>query len=143
MSDTKKTNVPVYFFLGFRLLEATYKHRNDDTLTSFGIKIVESLLDKKNRDHALTIQFNMTIGKNEESTFIFNSGYQINDFEWYNSLAKEQIDALFLSVLFPYVREKVYSLTNDYRGNIDIPIIDLRHADLTEGAIFEKENIQK
>ena len=138
MSKKDDSNLPVYFFLGFRLLEGNIKRTGDDKLKSFAVKILESIFTEESSLHVITIQFSMTFENNDESTFIFNSGYGINDMEWYGQLKKEQIDALFFSVMFPYVREKIYSLTNDYRGSVDIPIIDLRHADLTKGATFHK-----
>ena len=143
MKKHQESNMPVYLFLGFRLLEATFKRHSDEPIKSFGIKITSSTYDEKTGIHALTIQFSMMIDQEDESTFVFSSGYKINDFEWYDSFEKKQIDALFFSVVFPYIREKIYSLTNDYRGSVDIPIIDLRHADLREGAIFTKADTQK
>ncbi len=138
MKKNKSGNMPVYFFIGFRLLEGTIKRTSDDELKSFGVKILDSTFNESNLIHVLTMQFNMKFENDEESTFVFNSGYQVNDMDWYKQLEKAQIDALFFSVMFPYVREKIHSLTNDYRGSVNIPIIDLRHADLTEGATFEK-----
>ncbi len=139
MKDKKSNNKPVYFFLGFRLLEATFKRSSDELIKSFGVKIIDSSFDNNTGIHVITTQFSMIINKEDESTFVFNSGYQVNDLEWYKSIDKEQIDALFFSVVFPYIREKIHSLTNDYRGSVDIPIIDLRHANLSEGATFTKE----
>ncbi|MFA7157225.1 MAG: hypothetical protein WC123_06000 [Bacilli bacterium] len=139
MKDKKSNNKPVYFFLGFRLLEATFKRSSDEPIKSFGVKIIDSSFDDNTGIHVITTQFSMIINKEDESTFVFNSGYQVNDLEWYKSIDKEQIDALFFSVVFPYIREKIHSLTNDYRGSVDIPIIDLRHANLSEGATFTKE----
>ncbi len=87
----------------------------------------------------MTAQFNMFFGDQQESTFIFNAGFQINDRNWYQGIQKKQIDALFFSVVFPYIREKIHSLSNDYRGSVNIPTIDLRQADLSEGATFYKQ----
>ncbi len=139
MKEKIQVNKPVYFFLGFRLLETTFKRTSNESIKSFGIKIIDSKFDETTGIHVLTTQFSMIINKEDESTFIFNSGYQINDYKWYKNMDKAQIDALFFSVVFPYIREKIYSLTNDNRGSLDIPIIDLRNANLTEGATFTKE----
>lgn len=138
MTNEIKMNQPVYLFLGFRLIEAVYKRLSDSPLDTFGVKIIESKLNS-DKVHILTIQFSMTFSESEESKFIFNAGYQINDFKWYKEMGKEQIDSLFFSVVFPYVREKIYSLSNDYRGCVDIPILDLRHVNLTNGITFNRE----
>ena len=42
------------------------------------------------------------------------------------------------TVLFPFIREKIHSLTNDARGTVDIPILDLRFANLNDGITFSK-----
>lgn len=131
--------VPVYFFLGFRLLEAIYKRKDDTELKSFGVKIVESEFNQISTVHVMTAQFNMIFENQQESTFMFNAGFQINDLDWYHHIHKKQLDALFFSVVFPYIREKIHSLTNDYRRSIIIPTIDLRQADLSEGATFYKQ----
>lgn len=138
MSKNNTKNTPVYFFLGFRLLEATYKRTSDAPLESFGVKLLNSTLHEKTRTYILVVQFDMRFENGDESSFVFNGGYEVNDFKWYEQMKKEQIDALFFSVMFPYIREKIHSLSNDYRGSIHIPIIDLRHADLTEGATFKR-----
>lgn len=139
MNKKVKSNIPAYFFLGFRLLEANYKRTGEGPLKSFGIKIIDSNYVKKDKIHILTTQFSMFFDEDEESTFIFNSGYHINNTNWYGELEKDQIDSLFFSVVFPYIRQKVYSLTDDIRGNVDIPIIDLRQVDLSEGIIFSRD----
>ena len=140
MKNKKQSNAPVYFFLGFKLLEGNFVRFNDKPMKSFGIKILDSIFDTESSIHVMTTQFSMNFDEEEESSFIFNSAYQINDIEWYQKLKKEQVDALFFSVVFPYIREKIHALTNDNRGSVDIPIIDLRHADLSEGATFTKED---
>jgi len=117
----------------------SYYRSVDDEISHCGSKIPDSDYDNVVNMHVSPIQFDMTFKDDENSQFIFNAGYKVNDLKWYNQLTQEQVDALFLSVLFPYVREKVNSLTNDYRGSINIPTIDLRQVDLKEGITFTKE----
>jgi hypothetical protein len=140
MAERVQHSTPVYFFLGFRLLEATYRRTTNASIKTFGIKIIDSEYNEKNSIHTLTAQFNLTFEKEEESSFVFSAGYLINHVDWYHHMKKEQQDALFFSVVFPFIREKIHSLSNDIRGSIDIPIIDLRQADLSKGAIFTKKS---
>lgn len=131
-------NEPVYSFLGYRLLQAMYIRTNDNPLETFGVKIMDSKL-KENNIHLITVQFNMKFQGCEDSIFIFNAGFKINDHKWYTDMGNLRIDALFFSVLFPFIREKIFSLSSDYRKYIDIPILDLRNVNLSEGIEFSRK----
>ena len=131
-------NLPVYLFLGFRLLEVNYFRKEDNALESFGFHIIDSHFNQKNEVYSMTIRFHLKFSGDEESYFIFNTAFNIIDIEWYNNQPENQIKGLFLSVVFPYIREKVFSLSHDYRNSVEIPTLDLRGLDLKDAVIFEK-----
>ena len=54
MKNKARSNTPVYFFLGFKLLEGNYFRFNDKPMKSFGIKIIDSLFDTKSSIHVLS-----------------------------------------------------------------------------------------
>ena len=132
-----KENRPVYLFIGYRLTEVSLNRITNDSLDSFGIKLIESEYNEENELYIITSQFNMEFENNDESYFIFDAAFQINDTNWLSSMTKKQINSLLFSSVFPYIRQKIHSLTDDYRGSVDIPTMDLRQVDLSDGVTFE------
>lgn len=48
-----------------------------------------------------------------------------------------------MSVMFPYVREKIHSITDDSRGALNLPIINLRNVSLSKGVKYSPVYIEK
>lgn len=74
--------------------------------------------------------------EDDVSSFYFSACFRINDLDWKNQLKDEVLESLFVSVVFPFVREKIHSITDDSRGAFILPIIDLRNVSLSKGAKF-------
>ena len=136
MTNNENKNKPVYQYLGFKLIEASY-YREDRDLDWFSVKVLEGKLT--NNTYNLVIQIQLKFDNLETvSHFLFQSGFIINNMNWFEQLSAEQLNSIFTSVTFPYFREKIYSFTNDNRGSIELPIIDLRDIDLTKGLVLQK-----
>ena len=129
-------NLPVYNFLGFNLLRCSFNRNNGNDIESFGIKITNSHFDEINHVHQLGISINLNYGDQNISYFDFSSGYKINNMEWYNSLTINQINQTLFAIVFPFIRNMVANITDDSRGRLILPIIDLKNIDLNLGATF-------
>lgn len=132
----KMNSIPVYSFIGYRNLESHYHHKNDGEVEEFGIKVEDSTFE--NDIHVMTLLFHLKYVGEEMSTFVFNAGFAINDLDWYDQVPKSNLNSIFLAVVFPYIRQKIQSFTDDYRGCVNIPTIDLRNVDLSKGITFKR-----
>lgn len=133
-------NTPVYEFLGYRMLKANYNRQNNNPLEHFTIKSVKSIFNEETSVYALLLEVTIKFENDDHSVFIFDSAFKINDLSWKQQIPEEQLQSLFVSVMFPFVRGKIYSITEDLRIGIILPIIDLRQIDLSKGAKFSPKN---
>ncbi len=133
----EETTLPVYSFLGYRLLEVKYNRILDGDMESFTLSILDFTLSEDSI-YVITFSLKLKFENNEESEFIFNAGFEINDTNWYESINENQIQSIFIATVFPYIRQKVNVLTDDYRGGVVIPIIDLKNKDISNGITYTK-----
>ena len=129
-------NVPVYDFIGYKLLNAAYSRKNKTPVEYFIVKTADSIFNEKLRISEIFLEVTIKFIEDDISRFVFNAGFKINDLDWKNQLKDEVLESLFVSVVFPYVREKIFSITDDSRGAFILPIIDLRNVSLSKGAKF-------
>ena len=129
-------NVPVYDFIGYKLLNAAYSRKNKTSVEYFIVKTADSIFNEKLRIFEIFLEVTIKFIEDDISRFVFNAGFKINDLDWKNQLKDEVLESLFVSVVFPYVREKIFSITDDSRGAFILPIIDLRNVSLSKGAKF-------
>ena len=129
-------NMPVYSFLGFNLLKCDFTRISKETVSKFSLKLKGNEYDEDKRIYSIGIQVILKYGKDEQSNFLFNAGFKINDDEWKRSMKDKELNQLFLSVVFPFVRKMISDITDDSRGSFIIPIIDLRNIDLDKGLSF-------
>ena len=127
---------PVYDFLGFRLLSANYNRSMGKPVESIELKIMKSSFSPEDHIYSLLLSLKMICQNEDTSSFVFASGFLINEVAWKDSFAEGVLDSLFVSVVFPYIRQKIHAITDDTSGAIDLPILDLRGANLIDGAIF-------
>ena len=122
---------PVYNFLGYSLVESKYINKKKDN-TYIGIGIPKDFYDENNKIYYLYARVSTDFSE-EESYFIFQGIYKINDINWFNELADNFRKTIFFSVLFPFVREKIFSITSDSNVGLFIPTINIQDFN------FEKE----
>lgn len=125
-------NTPVYEFISYRLLKAKINRTNDGNLEYFSVKVEDGNLTENN-NYIIKIIIHIKYDNNEMSELLFESVCKINDLDWFNQISSPTKESLFLSVVFPYIRSKIYSITDDSKGALTLPIIDLRCVDVTNG----------
>ncbi|MCF7930629.1 MAG: hypothetical protein K9L02_03855 [Acholeplasmataceae bacterium] len=138
------SSAPVYNFLGYHLLQAQYYRKLNSGIEKFSIKMTDHSYNKKTKNYVINfkifLKFNDII---EESVFEFEGGFHINDEKWKDEITSNMLNSLFFSVIFPYVRNKIYSITDDINTGVQLPIIDLRGVDLTKDTIFYSNREKK
>jgi preprotein translocase subunit SecB len=129
-------NLPVYDFIGYKLLNATYSRIKITPVEYFIVKIVNSIYNEKTGLFEIFLEVTIKFIEDDVSSFYFSACFRINDLDWKNQLKDEVLESLFVSVVFPFVREKIHSITDDSRGAFILPTIDLRNVSLSKGAKF-------
>ncbi len=140
--NIKKDQSPVYDFLGYRLLKVSLFRNGSEDAEFFKVQVT----NPRFLDLFFSFQINIIIKypNNEESALLFDAGFKINDMKWKEGIGgDDQLSSILFSVVFPFIREKIFSLTNDNRRPLHIPIIDLRFADLSKGIEFTKRKLKK
>ncbi len=137
------SNNPVYEFLGYKLISSIYSRKKYTLIEYFSIKTNSSLFDEEKSIYKVNIELIIKFYEDELSSFNFLAEFKINDLDWKKQLDNNVLDSLFVSVVFPYIREKIYALTNDSRGAVNLPIIDLRNIVLSKGVKLSPKYNQK
>ena len=128
-------NLPKYDFRGFRLLKANISRVKDKTVNAFTLFSQKGVYNEENKIYELITEVTITFG-DEVNVFVFSAGFKINDIEWLEVMAEQTIISEFFSVVFPFIREKVFDFTSDFRPGFMMPIIDVKRFDLTKKVIF-------
>lgn len=123
---------PVYDFLGYSLTEAKYVNLGEKENSFISISILNDNFNADNNQYNIAIRI-ATDFDEKESYFVFQAGFMINDLKWFKALDENDKKTIFFSIVFPFVREKILSITSDTNPGLFIPVIDLRTID------FEKE----
>ena len=120
----------LYNFLGYRLSEIKYVNKTNKDNSYISIVVCDDNFNDINNQYSISIRVS-TDFEEEESYFIFHAGFLINDIEWYSKIDKNMLKSIFLSIVFPFIREKIYTITSDMNTGLLIPTIDLRNVDCT------------
>ncbi len=123
---------PVYDFLGYSLTEAKYVNFGEKENSYISINFLNDNFNADNNQYNITIRIATDLDE-KESYFIFQAGFMINDLKWFNDLKENDKMTIFFSIAFPFIREKILSITSDTNPGLFIPVIDLRTIN------FEKE----
>lgn len=122
---------PVYDFLGFSLNEIKYINEFKEN-TYIGISIVKDEIIEKLSQYSLLIKITSDFAE-EESSFLFQGFFKVNDFKWFKSLEENNRKSIFFAIVFPFIREKIFSITSDTKQGLFIPTLNIK--DIS----FEKE----
>ncbi len=122
---------PVYDFLGYCLNEIKYVNSQKEN-TYIGISIPRDFYNDEMKQYSLIIRVTTDCSE-EESYFIFQAIFKINDYKWFSGLEANEKRAVFFSFVFPFIREKILSITSDSNPGLFIPTLDVRTIN------FEKE----
>ncbi len=122
---------PVYNFLGFVTSSIHYvKTRENNTYIS--INLTNSNFDSNTKQYTISVRVAADFD-DDESYFIFEAGFEINNLDWFNKLNEAQRKTTFFASLFPFIREKIFSITSDSNVGLFIPTISV------ENINFDKE----
>jgi hypothetical protein len=141
-SSIKRINQPVYSFLGYFLTKAAFSQTKYGERLIDKIEIKTSDFQKEEEKIGFHVDISIT-GESFTSSFTFTTQYEINDEKWYDYFKddqKELISILFSSA-FPFIRQAIFSLTNDSCEGLMIPTIDLRDVDLSGGIIIARKQV--
>ena len=130
--------MPVYDFNGYYLKRMTYVNDINYNNTYISIKVD----GKMTRNiYTMTITIKTDFDLENESSFIFEAIFKINDLDWYNHLSEREQMMVLSSVAFPFIRERVYVMTTDLKPGLLIPMLDLKSFDVTkEIRLVKKSN---
>ena len=134
-----KTMLPVFEFLGYSLMDCNF-HRDFETGRPQKLFIIVNDFNVSDKKIArMNILVKITFESGSESEFKYHSQFKINDLDWLDKANKEHqnlgISNLF-SIVFPYVRASVSSITNDSLHQIFLPVINVLEGDITKGVSF-------
>jgi len=124
---------PVYEFLGYKVNQIILNRTSNSPLDRLIINIPAFNYNKITTIHEIQIDLKFNFMVKAESIAKISAFFRINDYKWYESINVEQINSLFFSVTFPFIRKYISDITDDIRGQILIPTLDLRNADMKKG----------
>lgn len=122
---------PAYSFLGYNINEIKYINNHKEN-TYVGISILDDTYIEATKQYYLIIRITSDFSE-EESSFVFQAAFQINDVKWFNELDKNSRKSIFFGMVFPFVRERVFAITSDSNPGLFIPTLNVKNIN------FEKE----
>ncbi|RJX26015.1 MAG: hypothetical protein C4537_03475 [Acholeplasma sp.] len=128
---------PPYDVLGYQLMDLTYHRLGKGIPEMFKITLGKSSFDQEKQIYVIFPIIEVKFKEAETSLFRYNAAFRINDSTWKDSLPQIQLDALLVSSIYPFLRMSVHQITDDSRGPINLPIIDLRFANFEKGVTIE------
>ena len=134
-------NLPKYDFRGFRLLKANVNRVKDSQLTSFSLFAQKGVYNEENKIYELISEVTITFGE-EVNVFVFSAGFKINDPEWVEVMAEQTLITEFFTILYPFIREKIFAFTSDFRPGFMLPIIETKRFDLTKKVTFNLNKVE-
>jgi hypothetical protein len=134
-------NFPKYDFRGYRLLKANLSRVKDKQITSFSLFSQKGVYNEENHIYELITEVTVTF-TDEVNVFVFSSGYKINDLEWLEVMADQTVINELFSTVFPFIREKVFEFTSDFRPGFMIPVLDITKFDLSKKVVFNLNKVE-
>ena len=134
-------NFPKYDFRGYRLLKANLSRVKDKQITSFSLFSQKGVYNEENHIYELITEVTVTF-TDEVNVFVFSSGYKINDLEWLEVMAEQTVINELFSVVFPFIRSKIFEFTADFRPGFMIPVLDLSKFDLSKKVVFNLNKVE-
>jgi len=128
-----------YDLIGYSLNEAKFINKQKEN-TYIGISVIADYFNKDNNEYSIIIRVTSDFA-DEESYFVFQASYTINDLNYYNSLDKNMRKSIFFSTVFPFIREKIYSITSGSVPGLLIPTIDVRLINFDKELRLIKQNL--
>jgi len=128
---------PVYEMIGYQLVDIKYKRLQLGVPEYFKLYLKGSQFDEARSIYIIEPLFEIKFKDVELSTLLFSAAFRINDLTWKDKMSKEQVDATFMAAVYPFIRSMIHHVTDDYRGAINLPVIDIRLANLEKGVTFE------
>jgi hypothetical protein len=134
-------NFPKYDFRGYRLLKANLSRVKDKQITSVSLFSQKGVYNEENHIYELITEVTVTF-TDEVNVFVFSSGYKINDLEWLEVMADQTVINELFSTVFPFIREKVFEFTSDFRPGFMIPVLDITKFDLSKKVVFNLNKVE-
>ena len=116
---------PVFSFLGYSILDIKYSNSHKGN-SYISISITKESFNEINNVYSLLIRI-ATDCSDEESIFVFQADYLISDLNWFKNTLVNEKKSMCFSIVFPFIREKILSITSDSTTGIFIPILNIQN----------------
>lgn len=131
---------PVYEIINYQLVNVVYNRLSNGFPETMKLFLKASDFNEEQQIYTIYPVLEIKFKESEPSIFQFQSSYRINQIEWMNSINRNQLDAILFASIFPFIRSTVHHITDDYRGAINLPIMDLRMVNFQTGITFNITN---
>ena len=118
------------FMIGYNCEEIRFKRKLGAKLNKITLSIPNKSFDTTSNILTLIFSVKLDFVDSKENFFRFTSGFKINNIEILNDNFDQKYLPIFISSLFPYVRNYITTITNDSSNPVIIPTIDLRKINL-------------
>ena len=76
------------------------------------------------------------------NVFVFSAGFRVNDTEWLEVMAEQTVISEVFTILYPFLREKIFAYTSDFRPGFMLPILEAGKLDLTKKITFNLNKVE-
>jgi len=138
MPENNKTDFqPDFDFLGFNVQSITFSQKLEERrhIQSFFVKAQNPKLEGSLFSFSIVVR---TEGKMLKGEFDYQTAFALNNPQLIEDAKKNQFDFIqdMFAVVFPFLRESVFAITNDSLGHIFLPVLNMRDINVLHGASF-------
>lgn len=134
-------NLPIWNFLGYHLIKASFACKDKRDLRQFSIQSSDYAYDENESIFSYTLSLDCS-GKDTKALLQIRCDYKTNAPVIINE-EDENFKAMLanmVALVFPFVRQTLMTLTNDGYVPIFLPTIDGTSLDPVEGSKFTKRS---
>lgn len=133
-----------YIFIGFDLRTINIKKNQNEKLKELRIGVASSDFDKNSNTLSIAIKVELDYEENKNNELIYASGFRLFDNDMIkvavgNDKKYNEFIPMYVSSVFPFIRENIATITKDMGKQIVLPTVDCRMFNLEEEIILTNE----
>lgn len=129
-----------YIFLGFTLNSISFDKNQTEELVEIRISVSSHDYDEERKVFSLGINVELDYELSKNNVFKYIAGYKVNDGEAEEHLKTDvnmtEYISIFLSMVIPFIRVNIVSITADAGMTVMLPTIDCRSISLDKTLVL-------
>lgn len=133
-----------YMYLGFDIRKISFQKNQNEEFTELRISVDSQNFDKESNIYAFAVKIEIDYEESKNNELIYASGFQLFDEDVIKNIEKDEESSnylsVFLSIVIPFIRESIVSITKDAGKIVMMPTLDCRMISFDETLVLTVAN---